>query len=746
MKFLKFVCAAVLSVAVAAEDHTTVVTIIGAGAAGISAAKVLYDEGIDFIIVEAKDTVGGRFQDTQFAGYTVEDGANWIHGPLTLNETEDDNPLWLEKLQYGIAGNYSEYNNWRFSDEDGDGVPEVLAEKWWNRIDTSLQHCTNRSLELWEQAAEEELDVAESIDISIEKCLRDYGYYNGIDSELEEDVAEVVEWAKVDFEYAELPSEISTMWGFPLNGNFEHRDFFVVDQRGYGVWMDEIAKEFPEKIMLSKTVTSIDASEENKVTIQTNDGTIIVSDYAICTLPLGVLQRGDVEFSPAFSEERLDGINGMVMANYAKIYLQFETKFWGDEEVIMTAGDPRAPNAFPWALNLDLPKYLPGCKILTFHVSNANARMIETQPIDDTINAVLEVLNKVYGSTYVSAVTATHVTNWTNNPLSYGSYSDWPLGYTEDQHNEMNAPLGRLLFGGEHTNPDSYGYGHGAIDNGRERAAEILELIYEATESLNPGASGDPHITTWSGERYDFHGICDLVLLSNQGFCNGLGLDINIRNKRLKEWSYIESAVLRIGKDVLEVAGGESNNKFWLNNVEHSVDANNNAHDEATKVTSISGYSVYFKQVSKKSREFIVKLGGKEAIVFKTWNSFLSVNLQHPTKKHFSGSVGLMGRFPSGLKVARNNVTIVSDSNVFGQEWQVMHNSEQSLFHEAKGPQYPEKCDIPSLAEMRRRLAMSDITVHDAEIACENTISKEDKELCIFDVLASNDESTAGAY
>ena len=40
------------------------------------AVKVLYNEGIDFIIVKAKDTIGGRFQDTQFVGYTVEDRAN----------------------------------------------------------------------------------------------------------------------------------------------------------------------------------------------------------------------------------------------------------------------------------------------------------------------------------------------------------------------------------------------------------------------------------------------------------------------------------------------------------------------------------------------------------------------------------------------------------------------------------------------------------------------------------------------
>jgi len=493
MNLLSYICAVGTLGVVASEEHSTAVTIIGAGASGVSAAKVLHDAGVDFIMVEAKDTVGGRFQDSQFAGYTVEDGANWIHGPLNTIEGEDDNPLWEYRLEYDIAGNYTTYNNWKFT-RDGQDVPQAMAEKWWNRIDTSIKHCNVRSAELWEQALDEDLDPPESIDISVAQCLRDFGYYNGtIDGEngtssgLEEDVAEVVEWAKVDFEYAELPEDISAMWAFPLNGDFEYNDYFVVDQRGYGVWMDEIVKAFSDRVKLSETVTSIDASEEDRVTVTTKDGTIIVSDYALCTLPLGVLQKRVVQFTPTFSEERLDGIDGMLMGSYAKLYLQFETRFWGDEEIVFTAGDPRTPNAFPWAINFDLPKYLPGSKILSFHVADANARLIESQPIQLSVDAALLVLREAYGQDTVSAVINSYVTNWSNDPLYYGSYSDWPLGYTEEQHDHMVEPIGRLHFGGEHT-AEAYGYGHGGIDDGREKARVILELIFKSP-SKSPSKS-----------------------------------------------------------------------------------------------------------------------------------------------------------------------------------------------------------------------------------------------------------------
>eukprot|EP00588_Corethron_pennatum_P033040 CAMPEP_0194346556 /NCGR_PEP_ID=MMETSP0171-20130528/105495_1 /TAXON_ID=218684 /ORGANISM="Corethron pennatum, Strain L29A3" /LENGTH=555 /DNA_ID=CAMNT_0039113699 /DNA_START=175 /DNA_END=1842 /DNA_ORIENTATION=- len=499
MQLLRYVCATCAVAMVSSEEYTTVVTIIGAGASGVSAAKVLYDAGIDFIMVEAKDTVGGRFQDTQFAGYTIEEGASWIHGPLHSDENEANNPLWDYKLKYGIEGNYTTYNNWKISDANGKDVPQAMAEKWWKRIITGMEHCTVKGDELWEQAEEEDLDIFESIDISLDQCLRAYGYWNGTinnetgtNSTLEESVAKLMEWTKVDFEFAELPSEVSTMWGLPLNGEFENRDYLVFDQRGYGIWMDEIITEFPERIKLSETVTSIDASQGDKVTIQSKSGMTIVSDYALCTLPLGVLQRGDVQFSPAFSKKRNRGINGMVMANYAKLHLQFKERFWGDEETILTAGVALVPNEFPWAINYDLPKYLPGSRILSFHVVDTQARKIESQHIDITVAAALEVLRKEYGSDIVSEVTAAHVTNWTNDPLFFGSYSDWPLGYTEEEHMSMIEPLNRLHFGGEHTAAESFGYGHGAIESGLENAELIIELI------KNPNLTSSPAPTITS--------------------------------------------------------------------------------------------------------------------------------------------------------------------------------------------------------------------------------------------------------
>jgi len=247
------------------------------------------------------------------------------------------------------------------------------------------------------------------------------------------------------------------------------------------------------------------------------------------------------------------------------------------------------------------------------------------------------------------------------------------------------------------------------------------------------GAYGDPHFKTWDGELFDFHGVCDLVLVSNPEFDNGVGLDIHIRTKKTRQWSYIDSAAVRIGDNILEVRGGKKN-ALWINGIQ-----GNGKTDELT----ISNYSIEHQHINEKSEKIVIDLGDDERIIFKTWNSYVSTKIENSQQNNFVGSVGLMGSFPTGLKIGREN-SIIDDINTFGQEWQVL-STEKNLFHDIEGPQHPQHCEIPSSVEMRRRLASSLMTVKEAEKACIG-VDSEDKELCIFDVMATNDLSSAGSY
>ena len=83
------------------------VLILGAGSAGITAAKTLYDNGIkNFLVLEAQDYIGGRMKSVPFAGMKVEEGANWIH-----YVEEEDNPLNRLNKKYDLRRHLSNYSD-----------------------------------------------------------------------------------------------------------------------------------------------------------------------------------------------------------------------------------------------------------------------------------------------------------------------------------------------------------------------------------------------------------------------------------------------------------------------------------------------------------------------------------------------------------------------------------------------------------------------------------------------------------
>jgi len=270
--------------------------------------------------------------------------------------------------------------------------------------------------------------------------------------------------------------------------------------------------------------------------------------------------------------------------------------------------------------------------------------------------------------------------------------------------------------------------------------AEIpLANVSDVCDCQNGTVGGDPHFRTWAGEAYDFHGICDLTLLTNPYFMDGLGMDINIRTKKMQQWSYISTAVLRIEDDTFEVAGHQDGNTYWLNGKEGPSDG------LLEELMTIAGYPITFSSVHSHQREYVIHISEVEKIKFSTWKDFVRVDFEDASKKNFHGSMGLMGSFDQkGVKLGRDGVTVFTDVDKFGMDWQVP-SAEASFFHAADGPQYPTLCELPSKTTLRRRLAESAITEAEAELAC-SPVRKEERSMCVFDVMATGDIDVAGAY
>ena len=225
-------------------------------------------------------------------------------------------------------------------------------------------------------------------------------------------------------------------------------------------------------------------------------------------------------------------------------------------------------------------------------------------------------------------------------------------------------------------------------------------------------------------------------MVSNPDFADGLGMDIHIRTKVVRYWSYIERAVVRIGTDVLEIEGApDFSYSYWIN------------YEHMGELEDLAGFPVTLNQNTDR---YIIDLGSMYPgvkIQINTYKEFVGVKIIGATQKAFGNSVGITGDFQTGKTFARDGHTVLDDFNELGNEWQVLP-SDGKFFHTVALPQFPEKCLIPEdpHGERRRRLEESRITEDQAKAACAGLEDEFSRKGCVYDVLATQDLGMVGAY
>ncbi|CAJ1946047.1 unnamed protein product [Cylindrotheca closterium] len=264
-------------------------------------------------------------------------------------------------------------------------------------------------------------------------------------------------------------------------------------------------------------------------------------------------------------------------------------------------------------------------------------------------------------------------------------------------------------------------------------------------EATDAGSKGDPHFTTWQGEHFEFHGQCDLTLAKDADFADGTGLNVQIRTKLVRYWSYIKSAAIFIGGDILEVQGSGDMDRevsnYWVN------------FEFQGKTNSIGGFPLTLyddKFPGHPKRRFEIDLSSKypgQKIVISTFKEFVKVDFANPSADAFGNTVGMLGNFKSGKTLSRDQATVIHDFTEFGTEWQVLP-SDDMLFHDLSQPQFPEPCVLPEdpRGDRRRRLDESKISLEQAEQACATLNDPLSIKDCVYDILATQDLDMVGAF
>lgn len=420
------------------------VIVVGAGMAGLAAARRLQQKGISVVVLEARNRIGGRTWTDDSLGMPLDMGASWIHGVR-------GNPVTDLAREFAVDTAVTDYDNHIVYTHQG----RPLRAGELTELDSWVEEL---SAEV--EAYGETLDSDISLGSVIDRVLAQAEPGSDERQKLNFRINSLIEQ-----EYAADVHEMSLWYGL-YGEDFGGDD--VVFPKGYGQIVQQVAKGLD--IRLNQIVTHIAYGDE--VTVTTDQETF-AADYAIVTLPLGVLQQGSVTFTPALPPEKQTAVHKLGMGLLNKVYFLFQEPFWDVEaDFIGHVAEQKGV----WAEFMNIYKVNKQPVLLGFNAAEF-ARHLETLSDDEIVADGMGVLRTIYGRN-IPDPQAWFITRWQADPFAGGSYSFVPPDAGKADYRAMARPVAnRLFFAGEATHSEYPSTVHGAVLSGYREADRILNLI-----------------------------------------------------------------------------------------------------------------------------------------------------------------------------------------------------------------------------------------------------------------------------
>jgi monoamine oxidase len=421
------------------------VLVIGAGIAGISAARKLQAEGVEVVALEARNRVGGRIWTDHSLGVPLDLGAAWIHGNSL------DNPVAKIVEDNDIKTLVTDYDKAITYDTDGtlleDGVVTEADEFFFDVL---------QEAEAYGETLKQDISLQEGLEQALSnKRLSAQGH------RLFDHMTSV--W--IEHEYGADVSELS-LWNAQQGEAFDGDD--VLFPGGYQQLIDVLALGLD--IRVNHVVSKVSYSA-NGVSVTTNQG-VFQADYAIITLPLGVLQSNAVTFSPALPQEKIEAIQSLGMGSYNKTCLRFPKVFWPKEpDWLDYVNNPKGL----WSEFLNICHYGDAPILIGINPGTVG-RELEILSDKETVESAMNVLKTMFGKA-IPEPSAFKIARWHGDPFAKGAYSFIPVGSSGDTLDALAANVNdKLFFAGEATSRDYQSTVHGGYLSGLRAADEILEL------------------------------------------------------------------------------------------------------------------------------------------------------------------------------------------------------------------------------------------------------------------------------
>lgn len=447
------------------------VLIVGAGMAGLTAANALNNAGIANIVIEARDRIGGRLHTVDVGGIAVDLGGSWIHNPdgnpmtafanaagVTYTPADPTNDaatiLYYDaisgtRMQSDLVAAYANYN-----------LFAQTESQWLSMLSDQASYKDGVELFLGSQPLLMLPDQRRRSEQFIRFLFEAFDAGHWDQSSL----------------YYDVNSPINAYGGSEF-GNYP--------DGGYARLVRAMASN--SDVRLNQKVTRVQVRGEGvSVFAGGAEPVEFRGSHVIVTLPLGVLKAGSVEFDPMLPASKQAAIARVGMGHFEKIAMRFDTPFWQagappKSHLYYVSKSAEFPTEFSFFL--DYQTFI-GQPALVGVVSAAFAEEFVTRTPQQNRGRVMEILREVYGPA-IPEPTDIALSRWGADEFAMGSYSFLPVGATPADMDELAAPVGeRLLFAGEASYKQRYGFSDGALSSGLR---EAQRLIKNGVAAVKPG-------------------------------------------------------------------------------------------------------------------------------------------------------------------------------------------------------------------------------------------------------------------
>lgn len=412
------------------------VVVIGAGIAGLAAAKTLRDLDYEVIVLEAKGHIGGRLKTDWSLNAPFELGAGWIHGP-------DGNPI--TKLARSVGGKMAVTDDKSFQVHRADGSIydyDKVYGHWATH--TNVVNAVDASFD-------NDQPLSKAINRVAPKTLKD----------------PLLAWmfsAYTEFDTGG-PLEKLSAYYFDEDDAFDGAD--VVLTTGYDKILQPLARGLD--IRLNQPVDLVEYESGDGATVYAGDNAYECS-FVVCTLPLGVLQAGDVKFDPRLPKAHRTSLKKIGMGNVTKLAMKFDAPYWPVDTQyfgLMTKEKGR------WNYFLNYRTFSKENILVALSVGNYAAK-IEKKSEEAMLADAMKAVRTMFGAS-VPDPSDYVVTRWSQDKYAKGAYSYSKVGIQPKDFDNLADPIRDVIvMAGEHTTFEYHATVHGAYLSGLN-AAEIID-------------------------------------------------------------------------------------------------------------------------------------------------------------------------------------------------------------------------------------------------------------------------------